>query len=376
MRGCNIPRACLLILQMATPLHQVYCDEAGNTGAALLDKAQPVFVLSSLDFSDSEASELLACVKSTQGAEAKFTTLRKSERGKRKLIQFLSQHALTPARVKATVFHKEYMVVTKMVDIIVESLAHQGGIDLYERGGNIALSDLHFYATPVYCGRDRFNSFLASFVAMVRNKDKASTEMFFYWAWQLHGLCIDEKYQSMLAPFLVAEHSIAELLENIDSLALDPAVPSFFNHCVAWGDQYGAEFDVLHDESKPLYAERDTLRAFMDKSIPYTEIGFDKRKFEFPLKANNLEFGDSKKISQLQMADLIASASAYLNLCRINGNMDDFARGLEVDALLDRFVINALWPSTDVTPAALETDQEGGINAVNFIAEALSRRRI
>lgn len=361
---------------MITPLHRIYCDEAGNTGAALLDKAQPVFVLSSLDFSDGEASELLACVKSTQGAEAKFTALRKSERGRRKLIQFFTQQPLTPARVKTTVFHKEYMVVTKLVDILVETLAHQDGIDLYERGGNIALSNLHFFATPVYCGRDRFDNFLSSFVAMIRNKDKASIDMFFYWAWQLHSLCVDEKYQSMLAPFLIAERSIAEILENINFLSLDPAVPSFFNHCVAWGDQYCVEFDVLHDESKPLYVERDTLRAFMDKTIPYAEVGYDRRKFVFPLKANNLEFGDSKQFLQLQMADLIASATAYLSACRTSGILDDFARSLETDAQLDRFVIGALWPSPDVTPAALETDQEGGVNAVNFIADALSKNSL
>jgi hypothetical protein len=362
-------------MQMTMPSHRIYCDEAGNTGAALLDRVQPVFVLASLDFSDGEADELLACVKSTQGAEAKFTTLRKSERGRRKLIQFFAQQPLTLARVKTTVFHKEYMVVTKLVDIIVETLAHKDGVDLYERGGNIALSNLHFYATPVCCGRERFSNFLTSFVAMVRNKDKASIDMFFYWAWQLHSLCIDKKFQPLLAPFLMAEHSIAEILENNNFLALDPAIPSFFNHCVAWGDQYNAEFDVLHDESKPLYAERDTLRAFMDKSIPYTEVGYDRRKFVFPLKANSLEFGDSKQFLQLQMADLIASASSYLNACRTNGSMDDFAHSLEVDAKLDRFVINALWPSKDVTPASLETDQEGGINAADYIADALSKKR-
>lgn len=356
--------------------NQIYCDEAGNTGAALLDKAQPVFVLSSLDYSDQEATELLACVDSSQGAEAKFTSIKKNERGKKRLIEFFNQPHLTSSRVKTTVFHKQYMVITKLVDIIVETLAHEDGFDLYERGGNIALANLHYYAMPVYCGRERFHYFLESFVEMIRKKDKSAIEKFFYCAWQLHSLCINEEFRSMLAPFLVAEHSINDILENINYLSIDPAVPSFFNHCVAWGEQYGAEFDVLHDESKPLYAERETLRMFMDKTIPPTEIGYDRRKFVFPLKAKSLEFGNSRKFPQLQMADLVASASAYLCSCRANGTMDEFAQALETDARLDRFVINALWPSAEVTPEALETDQEGGINAVNFIADTLSKKRI
>jgi hypothetical protein len=358
------------------PANRVYCDEAGNTGAALLDKAQPVFVLSSLDYSNQEATELLACVESSQGGEAKFTSLKKSERGKTKLIEFFAQSSLAPHRVKTTVFHKQYMVITKAVDIIVEPLAHYDGIDLYERGVNIALANLHFFATPVYCGRDRFDQFIESFVAMIRKKDNASIEQFFYWVRQLHSLCIDEEYRSMLAPFLVAERSIGEILENIDYLTLDPAIPSFFNHCVAWGEQYGAEFDVLHDESKPLYKERDTLRLFMDKTIPATEIGFDRRKFVFPLKAKSLDFGNSRMFRQLQMADLVASASAYLYSCRANVAMNDFSQALETEAQLDRFVINAIWPSKDVTPAALETDQEGGINAVDYIADVLTKKRI
>jgi hypothetical protein len=357
-------------------VNRVYFDEAGNTGAALLDKTQPVFVLSSLDYSDREATELLAGVESSQGAEAKFTSLKKSERGRKKLIDFFTQPLLVPERVKTTVFHKQYMVVTKAVDIIVETLAHKDGVDLYERGGNIALANLHFCVTPVYCGRERFLQFLESFVAMIRNKDKASIGQFFYWAWQLHSLCIDEKYRPMLAPFLVAEHSINDILDTVDYLSLDPAIPSFFNHCVAWGEQYGEEFDVLHDESKPLYAERDTLRAFMDKTIPPTKIGYDRRKFVFPLKAKGLEFGNSRLFKQLQMADLVASASAYLCACRTNGTMNDFSQALEHEANLDRFVINALWPSQDVTPAALETDEEGGVNAADFIADVLAKKRI
>lgn len=374
--GCPVKCTVNALTPQPMLAKRVYCDEAGNTGAALLDKAQPVFVLSSLDYFDQEAEELLGCVESSQGGEAKFTSLKKSERGKNKLIEFFAQPGLTPHRVKTTVFHKQYMAITKAVDIIVETLAHDDGIDLYERGGNIALANLHFYATPVYCGRDRFDQFMESFVAMIRKKDKASIEQFFYWAWQLYSLCTNKEYQSMLAPFLVAESSIDDILKNIDYLSLDPAIPSFFNHCVAWGEQYGADFDVLHDDSKPLYAAQDTLRMFMDRTIPPTKIGYDRRRFVFPLKAKTLNFGDSRVCRQLQMADLVAGACAYLCSCRANGSMNDFAQALETEAQLDRFVINALWPSKDVTPAALETEQEGGINAADYIADVLSTKRI
>ncbi|MFO1430884.1 MAG: hypothetical protein U1F76_12195 [Candidatus Competibacteraceae bacterium] len=65
---------------------------------------------------------------------------------------------------------------------------------------------------------------------MIRRKDKASIKQFFYWAWQLHSLCIDKEYRSMLAPFLVAEQSIDDILENIDDLSLDPAITTLRRH--------------------------------------------------------------------------------------------------------------------------------------------------
>jgi hypothetical protein len=53
----------------------IYCDEAGNTGANLLDPDQPFFLLASNDFSSSEADALLEHVRSGQGGEPKFSVL-------------------------------------------------------------------------------------------------------------------------------------------------------------------------------------------------------------------------------------------------------------------------------------------------------------
>jgi hypothetical protein len=72
----------------------IYCDEAGNSGANLLDPEQPCFVLASNDFSREEAESLLDHVRSAQGAEPKFTSLKKSGAGIAKLIRFLADPRL------------------------------------------------------------------------------------------------------------------------------------------------------------------------------------------------------------------------------------------------------------------------------------------
>jgi len=105
----------------------IYCDEAGNTGANLLDPDQPFFVLASNDFSVDEANEMLGRVRSGQGGEAKFTTLKRRPEGVARLIRLLADPRLNDNRVRVEVFHKRYMIVTKLVDLVAETLIHDIG---------------------------------------------------------------------------------------------------------------------------------------------------------------------------------------------------------------------------------------------------------
>ena len=125
----------------------VYCDESGNTGAALLDPAQPAFALASNDFTAEEAKNLLELVQSN-AAEPKFSALKGSAKGVEKILAFVAHELVRPERIVITVDHKEYMVVTKIVDMLVESLAYDDGIDLYQRGGNIAEAEPHVLRHP------------------------------------------------------------------------------------------------------------------------------------------------------------------------------------------------------------------------------------
>ncbi|NMG28445.1 DUF3800 domain-containing protein [Aromatoleum evansii] len=352
----------------------IYFDEAGNTGAALTDQAQPVFVLASTDMTDQEAGNLLALVSTPQAREAKFTSLRKSDSGRRRLLDLIRAEQLDLTRVKSIVMHKRFMVVTKFVDIIEETLAHASGIDLYERGANLALANVHYFASPVFCGTAPFDEFLESFVEMVRRPSPDTKSRFFLAAREMYERCSNEDHKSSFAPYIYAERCIDEILDGVNYLALDPAIPSFFSLCTVWGTKYAESFHVVHDDSKPMAAERATFEAMMDRSIEPTVIGYDRRKFEFPLKATGITFADSVSHPALQLADLIAGATSYWAAAMARGEEDEFAQALD-SAGIQRFVFDALWPSTDVTPEALGTDEIGGINAPDHIAKALAGRK-
>lgn len=354
---------------------EIYFDEAGNTGAALLDPHQPVFVLASADFTHKESNELLDLVRTAQTQEVKFTALKKSEAGKRRLIQFLRSPLLTPERVKVSITHKRYMAMCKAVDLIVETLAYQDGIDLYERGANIAIANLHYYVTPVLCGEDRFNSFLAAFVQMVRTPTPATKDAFFTSAWALHENCTEPRHKSSFAPYLVAENKIDDILDGVNYIALDPAIGSVFHQLTVWGMQLGQEFLAIHDESKPVAAEQATLAAMMQPDVSPTLIGYDRRKFEFPLRARKLDFADSRSLPQLQVVDLLAGAVSYFASTIARGTRDELTEQLD-QAEIERFTIHSLWPSPHVTPQMLGTEETGGVNPTDFMVDVLSKTGI
>lgn len=330
--------------------------------------------MASTNFTKDEAHEILAVAQSPQGGEPKFKTLKKTSAGIKRIEAFFRQDLLTPDRVKVDLFHKRYMVITKIVDLIYETLMHNDGIDLYERGGNIALSNLLYFATPVFCGRERFDNTLAAFVRLLRERTEVAARDFYHEVRALHGGC-DKKFRGTLTGMLISEHRFDEWFDGIDPLALDPAIPSLFMHMAAWGDHLVEPFDVVHDQSKPIFASRATFNLFMgDINDAFVKIGYDRRMFGFPLRAKSLTFGDSKEQPSLQIADLAAGAAAYWLGAKIAGKTDDELVLRLEDAGIARFVLDAIFPTPAVTPKDLGTDQGGGIEATAAMVDYLSSK--
>jgi hypothetical protein len=337
-------------------------DEAGNTGAALLDPDQTVFTLASTDFTKTEAASILAQVAGA-APEPKFSTLRKSGSGRHRLIQFLRDEALTPDRVKVNVFHKEYMVVCKMVDLLTEAKARRAGLDLYNQGQNIALANLIYFVGPHACGKSGLRSILDAFVGMIRNPEESTILRFQKVLRDQIGLSRHQGFEPLLGLLELDDTALRFELSDVNYLELDPAIPAFVEHCYAWGRSHGCEFDIIHDQSKPIASERSKFEALMDKTIPQMTVGYDRRTIEFPLRASSLSFGDSKQLPQLQVADLIAGGMMAFAMAMATGKKDPFSVELE-EAGIERFQIGCVWPFEAFTPAALKTD---GPNSVSHI---------
>lgn len=349
-------------------------DESGNTGQNLLDKTQLVFTLASVNLDYKESMEALDIFKKDGKDEPHFVNLKRRPSGQQKIIEFLKYNKFNSERIKVSAIHKPYMVTTKIVDLLIENLAKQDGIDLYERGCNIATSNLIHTIMPILCGKTEFEEFQGNFVAMMRKKPD-SKETFYRHTLKLFQSCTNEDFGGFLATFIKSKDIIDRIIDQAGVTILDPAVPSFVAHCAHWGEVFNGPFDILHDMSKPIEHEKELLSMLMARDEKDVVIGYDIRKFVLPLKATGVVFADSKVVPQIQIADIFASAFAYWSNKLADVPVED-EFWLQLDDLnLAQYLINGIWPSSDVTPESLGTEEVGGINTVDYTSDLIERQR-
>lgn len=331
------------------PVSEVAFDEAGNTGANLLDETQPVFVLASVFVTD----EIAALAESDR--ELKFSKLRKSRAGRTAIMELLNHDALRPDRLVLSGMHKPFMVVTKIVDLLYEPLAHADGIDLYERGANIALSNLLFGALPVFVGQQAFRKILERFVAMIQRPSDLTLNLFYDAVESAYSVSPHEESRDLIAVLLATRPVAEAYLGDFHSGDLDPAIPSFFLHASEWTGRIGGPFSIVHDASKPIENEQLVLEAMMSVTEPPQKVGYDRRQAHFPLSATGIRFGDSQNEPVLQVADVIASSAAYVLRASITGKPDAFCQEMLSSQVL-RGTWAPVWPTSEVTPAGLDTE--------------------
>ena len=173
-------------------------DETGNAGQALLDPAQPVFVLASVYLDDPAATQALALIKPPNAREAKFSSLRTSGPGRRRVLSLLCEPWIDSTRIKAVVYHKPFMVTTKIVDMLLEPLALQRGVDLYADGGDLATANLLHMTGPVFCGADAYAEMLRRFVDMVRFTNAFTVHAFYEHVDSMRHCCTEPTLRTIL----------------------------------------------------------------------------------------------------------------------------------------------------------------------------------
>lgn len=363
-----------LALREKRKIPTIFFDESGNTGSNLLDPDQPVFTLSSCIFSAKESEMLLELVDSNSPNEAHFKSLKRRKSGQDGIIRLMSSKLLDENHMKVFIFLKEFMVTTKIVDVLIEHMMYLMGEDLYLNGRNISLANMLYYCLPSFCDKDLVNSMYKSFVVMIRDQSQENIDEFYNILERVKESSSSESFKENIDLIIFTKHCIHDALDGVDKFYLDPSIPALFSHCAQWGNTYPQGFHIIHDDSHSIEKQRLLFAQFMDWTQGDVELGYDRRKFNLPLKGKSLKFASSEEHSQIQVADIIASSFSYWAAGVSRGESEDYLF-LELNKLnLDRFIgHNKIWPTMDITPEELGTVHNGGLNAANYTSLFLGK---
>lgn len=350
----------------------IYFDECGYTGEDLLSNDQKTFVVASICLEELDCIELKQRFFGTiRAKELKHSLVQRRPKQQNCVFEFISfMKDSHKDCIKFGVMHKKFVLTSKIADLLIETIMREDGFDLYDKGGNIALSNLFFLYFPQMIGHNWFDSMLQKFQRMLRVRDIISYNDFF----SMFDFYYNQKIEDLF--MLIKAWDMKKGHRGLDELPKDSLCISFaelFTITHWWSRDLKEKFIITHDGSSPIAKEEKNWKKVVDPEIPEAVVGYDRRTFSFPILVNTLQFEPSMNWAGLQLADILAGAMARsLNWVIDGKNEDPYAKKLS-EILCNGFNIHAVWPSANITPEELGTSGENAGDALEFITELLSK---
>jgi hypothetical protein len=337
-----------------TAFRHIFVDESGYTGPNLLDPSQPVLAMASLCCDEGKCKDFKDRIfGNSRTSELKYSSLSKSGTGRAKVVNFLRELSGAPEIVKVAIAHKRYALVGKMVDLIIEPAMNMNGSDLYDRGANIALTNVMFGLL----GNGSHDALLERFQRMMRTLEFSDFEEF---AGELFREQFDdEDIEQFIAFFRAGILEVGPSILVDPSKTLDLAFTLAFTLASLWRRDIPAEEGIrfVHDVSSIMAYNRAIWDAAVDTAVPKQEIGYDTRTHMFPIAINETVAEDSKDSIGVQLADVVSGATATMGramLKKYNATSQYEKELIEIlnDETIYKYVV---WPTDKVTPEALGT---------------------
>ena len=126
----------------------LYFDESGYTGPDLTNVSQPYFALASVKMTNDE----IACLKKDigyyeWGKELHFKSMYTNPQGRAILDKIFNHPLMDANHVLPSFADKRYCIYANIVNILVETMYYNKGINLYEGAKNLILANgLYYFA--------------------------------------------------------------------------------------------------------------------------------------------------------------------------------------------------------------------------------------
>ena len=336
----------------------VFLDESGFTGQDLLNQVQPIFTLATLNFSEEACKELKASFfQGVQSAELKHSSLRKLARQQRMVLNFLEELSHDVTAVKLSLVHKQYTLTAKLVDLVMEPVMHEHGIDLYSDGHAYVLSNLLFFTLPAIGGTDFFENLLYRFQNMVRQQDQELYNRFFQPLFQnKYPESIDFLLDIIRTCHVTIGNNLlthmkaaSELSGTASAGLLDVGLTCTLGLMMKWKAQRSDRIVLIHDESSKMAQQRHIWDALVDPNLPPATFGNHEMKWIFPNAIAETHLESSREWCGLQLADVLAGATTQWAKWVYTGKKSEDTYGSHLNAVIPLFLDDTftIWPTKD-----------------------------
>jgi len=294
---------------------EIACDESGSEGENVTGASHRVFVHASVDFTVDEAASVIGEVRRlapSQAPEYKSEQLM-SPAGREALAWLLSPNGPLAGRAHAYLVDKDYFIVGKVVDLLVEEVTHAADVDLYaDRQARAFAWTLHRQGARAL-GLAEWSSLLGAFNSLMRVKQrlglKTTVDEFFDIVdrVRLHSRRrnVSEVLDLLWRAKPHADDFQARLMDDPDQLpTLDPLIASLGQTVRWWHEEKQRPVRIVHDRQAALTPAR--VAKFIETiAHPLPEFA----RFTPPTHITAIDQVDSKYDPRVQVADLLAGAS-------------------------------------------------------------------
>jgi len=348
----------------------LFLDECGYTGEDLFNKDQPIFTLASINISEEKCGELKnKFFKNVTSQELKHSQLVRRPNQQKMILNFIRELSKNPQKIKLSISDKKYILITKMVDWIIEPPMYENGVDLYVDGGNIALSNSIYYSFKLIGGNDFFNSVLERFQILMRNRTLKSYHKFFS---LFHGNLPKEVDEIAVYFRYWYKYETFDFFKKIPENDLNISFTNTLNMMATWSKELKSNVTLIHDRSSNMSKYSELWDLIMSPSNDAIKVGYDIRTIDFPLKIKRTRFEDSKNWAGLQLADILAGAVNYVFKKQVENEMDDYAKEV-FDLIKNGFGYHLIVPNSAVTPEELGTIGKKFMDPNNYLGKIVSK---
>ena len=321
----------------------IACDESGAEGENVTAASHRVFVYASVNLDIAEADAAMNQIRRlapSQAIEYKADQILRPAAADA-AAWLLSTDGPLAARASVYLVDKDYFVVGKVIDLLVEEVAHAVGHDLYGSGQARDWAWLLHRQGERALGND-WPALLVAFNSLMRARQrkgiKTTTDEFFAVVDRVRLRSRRRDVEEVLAVLWRAREHAEDfqqrLIDDPDQIpALDPLFAALAQTARTWSERLGDSIHLLHDTQAALTPARvRTTIHFLANPLP------EFRRFTPPVHVTAIDQVDSKDDPRVQVADLLAGLARRLATLALDGT--DSAGATRLQPFVD---IWSLW---------------------------------